>query len=229
MTNRSAARTVAEKAEGLTPAQRKELLDELGLLTEDDQFCPVHGWHPSIVPDPTEDEVKTQGAPLSQVGGPMEDNRPTARRYGSIYDGPSPNGKYCPPGLRALFEGGEPVGGPPKPEAKTKPKIEKPKTDPRAQNPGVGRGNWRKLRPITHGRPSGVRAHQRRGEEPCDECVQARREYKAECDRRRRERLKPCGSPAAYQRHRDRGEPIDDACREAHNAEKRERRAARAA
>lgn len=30
--------------------------------------------------------------------------------------------------------------------------------------------------------------------------------------------LAPCGTPAAYQRHRRRGEEIDDACREAINA-----------
>lgn len=30
--------------------------------------------------------------------------------------------------------------------------------------------------------------------------------------------LQPCGTPAAYQRHRHRGEPIDDACRVAVNA-----------
>jgi hypothetical protein len=30
--------------------------------------------------------------------------------------------------------------------------------------------------------------------------------------------LKPCGTQAAYNRHRRRGEPIDDACRQAHSA-----------
>ena len=30
--------------------------------------------------------------------------------------------------------------------------------------------------------------------------------------------LRPCGTETAYQRHRSRGEPIDDACRKAHNA-----------
>lgn len=41
--------------------------------------------------------------------------------------------------------------------------------------------------------------------------------------------LAPCGTDAAYQRHYRRGEPIDDACREAHNAKNGPlRRAARA-
>lgn len=33
--------------------------------------------------------------------------------------------------------------------------------------------------------------------------------------------LQPCGTPAAYTRHRRRGEPVDDACAEARKAEKR--------
>jgi hypothetical protein len=32
---------------------------------------------------------------------------------------------------------------------------------------------------------------------------------------------KPCGTMAAYRRHQRHGEPIDDACREAYNAEQR--------
>lgn len=39
-------------------------------------------------------------------------------------------------------------------------------------------------------------------------------------------RLKPCGTDAAYERHKRRGEPVDEACREAHRiaaAEKRVR------
>jgi len=39
----------------------------------------------------------------------------------------------------------------------------------------------------------------------------------------------PCGTPAAYRRHKRRGEPIDDACREAENARQRELRARRKA
>jgi hypothetical protein len=35
--------------------------------------------------------------------------------------------------------------------------------------------------------------------------------------------LKPCGSESAHRRHFLRGEPIDDACRLAHNAEARRR------
>jgi hypothetical protein len=30
--------------------------------------------------------------------------------------------------------------------------------------------------------------------------------------------LKPCGTPAAYRRHKRNQEPVDDACRMAHNA-----------
>lgn len=41
-------------------------------------------------------------------------------------------------------------------------------------------------------------------------------------------RLKPCGTTAAYRRHERKGEPVDDACRAAANADKREREAAAA-
>ena len=41
--------------------------------------------------------------------------------------------------------------------------------------------------------------------------------------------LAPCGTPAAYDRHSRNREPIDDACRLAHNAERREARARRKA
>lgn len=39
--------------------------------------------------------------------------------------------------------------------------------------------------------------------------------------------LAPCGTFSAYRRHLRRDEPVDDACREAANAEARERRAAK--
>jgi len=32
----------------------------------------------------------------------------------------------------------------------------------------------------------------------------------------------PCGTPAAYKRHKRKGEPIDEACRLAYNADQRE-------
>lgn len=35
-------------------------------------------------------------------------------------------------------------------------------------------------------------------------------------------KLAPCGTYAAYRRHQRRGEPIDDACRDAYNAHQRE-------
>ena len=37
--------------------------------------------------------------------------------------------------------------------------------------------------------------------------------------------LQPCGSDAAYQRHVKYGEPVDDRCRDAHNADQNQRRA----
>lgn len=39
--------------------------------------------------------------------------------------------------------------------------------------------------------------------------------------------LRPCGTEAARRRHRRRGEPVDDACREGHAAEMRAHRADR--
>ncbi len=37
----------------------------------------------------------------------------------------------------------------------------------------------------------------------------------------------PCGTPSGYKRHKRNGEPIDDACRLAYNAEQRRLYAAR--
>jgi hypothetical protein len=39
--------------------------------------------------------------------------------------------------------------------------------------------------------------------------------------------LRPCGHPSTYTRHRRRGEPVDDACRQAWTAYQAERKAAR--
>lgn len=49
----------------------------------------------------------------------------------------------------------------------------------------------------------------------------------AESNRNRVYRVAPCGTRAAYRRHRRRGEPIDDACRLWCNADAREQYAAR--
>ena len=42
-------------------------------------------------------------------------------------------------------------------------------------------------------------------------------------------RLQPCGTSGAYKRHRDRGEPICEACRVAENARNKARREQRTA
>lgn len=55
----------------------------------------------------------------------------------------------------------------------------------------------------------------------CKECELAKR--------RRPRELAPCGTRAAYCRHRRRGEPVDDACAEASRVHTRERRAWRTA
>lgn len=59
-----------------------------------------------------------------------------------------------------------------------------------------------------HGTYQAVRRHRARGEDLCALCEP----YAV--DRRRRD-VPPCGTPAAYARHRRRHETIDDACRKA--------------
>lgn len=81
----------------------------------------------------------------------------------------------------------------------------------------------------TEGRAGAAYRHGIRGTYTARERAKVYRKYLAPKDEKPRERtggkpLSPCGTPAAYDRHIRRGEPVDDACREAHNADNRAKR-----
>ena len=65
-----------------------------------------------------------------------------------------------------------------------------------------------------HGTPASYKAHERRGEEPCDECKAGRR---AQDQARRSKATAECGTRSGYQGHRRRGEEACDACRKANS------------
>ncbi|MHA4774731.1 WhiB family transcriptional regulator [Streptomyces sp. MSC1_001] len=91
--------------------------------------------------------------------------------------------------------------------------------------------------PAQCGTESAYRRHKRNGEQIDDACAIAHRAWLDKTSERRRETRKrskarirarkgprvlaPCGTPAAYQRHKRRGEQACDACRLAQNEDRR--------
>lgn len=79
------------------------------------------------------------------------------------------------------------------------------------------------------GTRAGYLTHHRRGEKPCDRCLEAMRPIWKAADRKRQrprhELEAPCGTYAAYRRHLRRREPVDEACRLANNQTLREYKA----
>jgi hypothetical protein len=82
--------------------------------------------------------------------------------------------------------------------------------------------------PIEHGTERGYQAHWRRGQKACDDCRAAHNahttaQYHAKRDPntpppgRHPRPIPPCGTIAAYSRHRRRGEPPCDPCRKANS------------
>jgi len=65
------------------------------------------------------------------------------------------------------------------------------------------------------GTTAAYQRHLRAGEEPCDQCRQARSAYTRARYIPSDRRLDPCGTPGAYQRHLRRGEETCQACRAA--------------
>ena len=63
-----------------------------------------------------------------------------------------------------------------------------------------------------HGTPASYKAHERRGEEPCEECKAGRR---AQDQARRSKAPAKCGTRSGYQGHRRRGEEACAPCRQA--------------
>lgn len=70
---------------------------------------------------------------------------------------------------------------------------------------------------IPHGTTEGARQERHNGLVVCRECAAAQEKP-----------LEPCGTEAAYRRHKRNGEPIDDPCRLAHNAKRASERKASA-
>src|SRR3954467_4140733 len=109
-TNRRAALAVSVLARDVapTPAERRELLDMLGLLTDDVQPCTQHRYpHPGIRADLTDDEARVAGTMPVAINGDLNENQPSAKRMARIFEGPPLNGALCPPGLRAVIQGAE--------------------------------------------------------------------------------------------------------------------------
>lgn len=75
----------------------------------------------------------------------------------------------------------------------------------------------RELKPC--GTHAAYRRHIAHGEDPCEACLEAEREYKrnrrAEKGSKPRGELRPCGTTAAYERHVYHGEVPCDACLDA--------------
>jgi hypothetical protein len=79
---------------------------------------------------------------------------------------------------------------------------------------------------------SGAHRHRRRDEDTCGACLASEAHYQREYRRGqpKPKALKPCGTWAAAQRHRKKGEmPLDFACRLAESVYKQERRERNAA
>lgn len=232
--HRQVALYVAEKAGG-DPADRKQLLDMLGLLD------PTGG---GIVPDPTGKQlgVELTTAPYIKNDLPRTPGQPTYLRE-------KRRAQFTTPaGLRNLAP--LPLEEPqPTAKAKKKPK-KKPKAQPKvipARTPkpreaGIARPNARRtdLLPPTAAESCGTirgrRQHVNRGESLCDPCRTAYNKYAA--DRRaalaagdpKRTRPRPdCGTPYGARAHRWRDEPVCEACHVADRQKRREQWHARAA
>jgi hypothetical protein len=245
-TNRAAARAVAERAIPVAPAPaaRKQLLDMLGLLDGNGR----------ITPDLTADELRTLGAPITAVNSDIGEHLPMARRGAHIDTPPPLNGALCPPGLRALIQGGPPADTPdvPTPIKAAPPVIpEPPKTrtprQPRKHRPYIPKPP-RPAQPLA---PCGTEAAHRRHikhDEPIDQaCRDARNEANRRRAHTRRQNLiaaglavgRPparCGTPGGYKKHAREGTQKCGPCLAAKAAETkryadiyRARRAAQAA
>jgi hypothetical protein len=181
-TNRAAARATAERAIPVVPdpAARKQLLDLLGLLG-DNQPCSNHDHpHPGVTADLTDDELRTLGAPMTAVNSDLGEHLPLPRRGAHVATPPPLRGALCPPGLRAAIQNARPAE-PAAPAPQVAP------TPPETRTP-------RQPRPYVPKPP--------RPSPP----------------------LAPCGTEAGHRRHVRNGEPIDQACRQAHNEAGRRRR-----
>jgi hypothetical protein len=207
-----------------------------------------------ITPDLTADELRTLGAPITAVNSDIGEHLPMARRGAHIDTPPPLNGALCPPGLRALIQGGPPADTPdvPTPIKAAPPVIpEPPKTrtprQPRKHRPYIPKPP-RPAQPLA---PCGTEAAHRRHvkhHEPIDQaCRDARNEARPpprqnpppEPDRRRtRRRPAParCGTPGGYKKHAREGTQKCGPCLAAKAAETkryadiyRARRAAQAA
>lgn len=210
----------------------RQLLDMLGLIGDQPHYCHRHGRpHPDTPAEP-EPTPRTNERALAGLTGDLNSNEPGAGRIARLREGPPPNGKHCPPGLRRLFE--EPQPPTPQPQLRQPPPPVRPKPKPKpkprtktAPKPKADtgqphhRGNGRPRPPC--GTPGGRGSHRWHGEEVCEACRQARRDADAKWKRDNytphpNPPPQPCGTEAAYRRHLREGltnSQIDDACRQA--------------
>jgi hypothetical protein len=206
---RRAARAVALHAPG-TPAERRQLLDMLGLLDEAGGI------------DERQPTVETYVATLGAGNGDSSTAR--GRFAAHLSEGPDhPETFTSPPALRNL---------PPLPEPEPAPRP------PRAKKASTGvKGRPRRavadgvLRPPTHhpetcGQLKGRRVHARAGEDLCDACRQVFNDWQKERRRvppeqRKRAQRAPCGTPHGVKAHEVRGEEVCADCREAKRAQSR--------
>jgi hypothetical protein len=225
-TNRAAARAIAEHATHIAPhpAQRKQLLDMLGLLDDNGH----------ITPDLTADELRTLGTPITAINSDLGEHLPLPRR-GAHADTPPPlRGALCPPGLRAAIQNTRPATPPAEPAPPVTPAESAPaKTRaPRQPRPHAPKPP-RPAQPLA---PCGTEAAHRRHvkhHEPIDQaCRQARNEAGRRRAKTRRQALiaaglatarQParCGTPGGYKKHAREGTQKCGPCLAAKAAETR--------
>jgi len=80
--------------------------------------------------------------------------------------------------------------------------------------------------PVIHGTLNGVKSHKRRQTALCGECKEFVKADRFLREMRHKQRLAPCGTPAALRRHYRNKEPIDELCRRVFNMYERNRRKA---
>jgi hypothetical protein len=198
-TNRAAARAIAERAIPVVPdpADRRQLLDMLGLLDDNGH----------ITLDLTADELRTLGAPMTAVNSDLGEHLPLPRRGAPVATPPPLRGALCPPGQRAAIQSARPAD-PPAPVAPAPATTRAPR-QPRPYVP-------KPPRPAQPLAPCGTEAAHRRHVRNGEPIDQACRQARNEAGRRRRQRRREakiaaglatsrpparCGTPAGYKKH----------------------------
>jgi hypothetical protein len=233
--NHDAAVFVARQTK-LAKTERHQLLDMLGVEDPDTGY---------IKADPTGATPWVASTVQGATCG--LDNSPNTARSRKVTEPPPSNGAFCPPGLRALFEGGEPVREPWQIEAdeavKAAARPVGPKAPVRARRRSPnGTHKPRPSRAVPKeehkkrvwpepecGTEAGYRKHLKRHEEIDAPCHAAWREADNRRAKARRDRgyvapggkrkVAQCGTPGGYARHRREGTEQCRPCLDAHVAD----------